>query len=162
MEEAFPPEQRRDRLEYERLFATSSFRLLTAEEECVPVGSLLVWELPSFIFLETFAVKSSYRGHGIGTQLLEFASGQWSKPQLLEAEPPETAAAARRIAYYERFGYLLNDWNYWMPPMRRGEAPERLKLLSKPAILSREQAERAIAAVYCVVYAGKPHPPIRV
>lgn len=84
-------------------------QLLTASREAQVLAILLVWNLPDVVFLENFAVRSDCRGQGIGADLLRQVAEIWEKPQVLEVEIPQTERQRRRIAFYQRCGFFLNQ-----------------------------------------------------
>ena len=58
----------------------------------------------------------------------------------------------RRIGFYERHGFVWNDYPYMQPPMRKGQEPLSLRLMTKPAGISLETYERYRSAIHCNVY----------
>ena len=110
LEEAFPAEERRDMEEVRQLLGKTSLELLTLEEEDRVQGLLMLWNLEGLMFLENFAVDAGLRGRGIGARMLEYVWEHWKKPMLLEVEPPEGDMQRRRIGFYERNGFCLNDF----------------------------------------------------
>ena len=68
---------------------------------------------------------------------------------------PETVLAARRIAFYERNGFFLNDFPYLQPPLSNGRDPVPLRVMTSGRAVSREEFERIKALLYTRVY-GQP------
>lgn len=160
LEQSFPLEERRCRAEMQALLESAELELLTAQEDGLLHGFLMLWNLADFVFIENFAVAETMRGRGLGAQMLTYITEHWDKPQILEVEPPEAEICRRRIAFYQRNGFLLNHDPYWMPCLHGDGPAVPLLLMSKPKALTGEQVERVKAALYRVVYAGKPVPEV--
>lgn len=158
LERSFPMEERRSRQEVQGLLNGAEMKLLTAQETGELQGFLMLWELAQFVFIENFAVAQSMRGRGLGAHMLAYITEHWDKPQILEVELPETEICRRRIAFYERNGFFLNQYPYRMPCLHGNGPAVPLLLMSKPEALTGEQAEHVKADLYRVVYAGKPVP----
>lgn len=158
LEQSFPLEERRCRAEMQALLETSELELLTAQEDDRLQGFLMLWNLPEFIFIENFAVAEAMRGRGLGAQMLAYVTEHWDKPQILEVEPPDTEICRRRIGFYQRNGFFLNQYPYRMPCLHGNGPAVPLLLMSKPEALTRQQAEQVKTDLYRVVYAGKPVP----
>ena len=78
---------------------------------------LAVWEFDTFLFVEHFAVRKSCRNGGLGAVLLTQLTTQSRKPVILEVELPTGELEARRIAFYERNGFVMNPFEYMQPAM---------------------------------------------
>lgn len=158
LEQSFPLEERRCRAEMQALLDSAELELVTAQEDDRLQGFLMLWNLEEFIFIENFAVAESTRGRGLGSQMLSYVTEHWDKPQILEVEPPDTEICRRRIAFYQRNKFFLNQFPYRMPCLHGNGPAVPLLLMSKPEALTGEQAEQVKADLYRVVYAGKPVP----
>ena len=78
---------------------------------------------------------------------------EWNgKNVVLEVELPEDALTRRRIGFYERHGFVWNDYPYMQPPMRKGQEPLPLRLMTKPTALDVETYERYRSAIHQNVY----------
>lgn len=156
LEISFPPEERRSIEEIAQNVNGPYLELLTAEENGNVYGMLTVWNLEGFTFLEHFAVSPAYRGKGIGTGILDFVEEYWAKPTVLEVEYPTGRMEKRRIGFYERNGFVLNDYPYLMPDLSGGNEPVPLLLMSRPKAL--ENPEKYAGLIYDIPYAGKVRP----
>lgn len=158
LQSAFPPEERRALPEFHRLLGSSPLELLTAEDAGQVQGFMMVWNLPDMVFLENFAVDPLRRGRGLGASMLEEVGQRWKKPMLLEVEPPEGEIQRRRIGFYQRNGFVLNDFPYQMPCLH-GDGPALpLLLMSRPKGLTSQEARAAAERLYDTVYCGKRRP----
>lgn len=157
MREAFPAEERRMDEEYRRLFKHQNVQILCAREEERLNGFLLFWVLEHFVFVENFAVLPAARGLGLGSAMLQQLKSHYDLPLILEVEPPEDELTRRRVAFYQRNGYHLNGYEYYLPCLHESIPRSiQLKIMSAPEPLSDECCKKVIEALYSTVYQGKP------
>lgn len=127
---AFPPAERRDE-KHQRILTDTEDRLhfcaISLEDETV--GFLTYWNLGSFLYIEHFAIDPAMRGLHIGSEVLHHLHENISLPLILEVERPDTDIARRRIAFYERCGYILWKSHYLQPPYQKGQNPLPLYLM---------------------------------
>ena len=72
-------------------------------------------------------------------------------------EPPEDELTRRRVAFYERNGYHLNDREYYLPCLSDEiQRSVQLNIMSAPEPLSEQACREAIEVLYHTVYEGKP------
>lgn len=159
LQEAFPESERRDLAEIRNCLESAPLQLLTASRESQVLAVLLVWNLPDVTFLENFAVRADCRGQGIGAELLHQVSEIWKKPQVLEVEIPQTELQRRRIAFYQRCGFFLNETYPYRMPNLHGDGPAMpLHLMSKPHPLTDDQAAGMERILWEQAYFGKKLP----
>ncbi len=82
------------------------------------------------------------------TALLEISK----QPMILEVEPPFTQEAQRRINFYERLGFHLNDFEYWQPPYEEEKPWVRLQLMSSLRPLTSSEFKSVRNQLYASVY----------
>lgn len=58
---------------------------------------------------------------------------------MLEIDPPETEIAVRRLRFYERLGFVRNDYHYVHPSFQRPYEPHQLVLMSYPKAMTDEE-----------------------
>ena len=58
---------------------------------------------------------------------------------VLEIDPPETEIAVRRLRFYERLGFVRNDYHYVHPSFQRPYEPHQLVLMSYPKAMTDEE-----------------------
>ena len=109
--------------------------------------------------LDYYAVLPQTRGGGVGAAGLQLLRQYYAAQKdsiLIEseypAEAPDPAAARRRIGFYQRHGFFLNDYEYYQPPMRAGQEKLPLFIMSTGAPLNRAQFERTRDELYARVY----------
>ncbi len=117
-------------------------------------GFLNYWDLGDFIYIEHFAVAPELRGQGKGTALMgELRCVVGERTLVLEAEPPsDSDIAARRIAFYERLGFELNEYDYIQPAMMEGESPIPLVIMSSPEKLTESEYIKIRDRLYTDIY----------
>lgn len=83
----------------------------------------------------------------------------------LEVEVLGTDLARRRIGFYERAGFCLNDFDYIQPDLQQGQSSLLLKNMTYPKKSSKEDFERMKQQILrqCMRYKLKDphraHPP---
>ena len=152
MTEAFPPSEIRNEEGQRNLLGRSAYQLYTVKQDNEIYGLLGVWEFDTFIFIEHFAVDASLRGNGIGGMLLNDFLNHMEKTVFLEVEEPGTDLARRRIGFYERAGFCLNDFDYIQPDLQQGQSSLPLKNMTYPMKLSKEDFERMKQQIFETVY----------
>ncbi len=150
MEKSFPPDERRTYDEQKALLSKPQYRIYVAKEGPIVTGFLAVWML-STPFIEHFAVSEEHRNAGLGGALLDEALAMLGSA-CLEAEPPTETVAQRRIAFYERHGFALNDHPYTQPPITAGRNAVPLMIMTYPSLMSAESFAPLKAEIMKTVY----------
>lgn len=138
MEDAFPLSERRTFEKQLLLFDNSFYKPYVYYKNNIIEAFILCWEICKVIFIEHFAVDKKLRGTGIGTKLLKDFLNSSHRPVCLEVELPENEITKRRISFYERLGFKLNDFEYFQPSLQPGQKKIQLKIMSYPEKLSEE------------------------
>ena len=131
-ETSFPPEERRPWGAFAGLPPEFGFYAILGGSG--PLGMLTLWQLDGFAYIEHFAVFPRLRGAGIGSMVLSAAAGiAGERPLVLEAEPEESGATARRrIGFYRRNGFTAHGgFSYVQPPYAEGLPSVPLTLLTR-------------------------------
>ena len=150
--EAFVREERRDYQDALATLASKDFLIYKIYVGERHVGYVTVWFVADFVFIEHFFILDVYRGCGYGGRVLQLLEKRFGAI-VLEAEPPEQSEiAARRVAFYERWGFSVNSRAYAQPSYH-GEEPVPLVLMSYHAAL--EDFEGAVDEIYKKVYGIK-------
>lgn len=130
------------------------FRCLSYEPDGVPAGFMnyYLFEGEGIAFLEHFAVSQELRGNGVGSRLMRYFQDITApKNIVLEVEPPEGDIQRRRIAFYQRMGFTLNDGEYFQPAFDSKSEVLPLKLMStKP--LDGQEFQRVTRLIHKRVY----------
>ena len=131
MTSAFPYEERRDSYDEKECLKDSRFRLFSLYDNDIAVGFTALWVLDGFVFLEHIAIDEDKRSSGYGSKAIELIKSEFNLPIILEAEAPVTEQQIKRIAFYKRLGFTVNDYDYTQPSYHGGEGVP-LMLLSFP------------------------------
>ena len=118
-------------------------------------GLITVWEYEHLGFVEHLAVNPKYRNDGLGSQILKEAAEILGKMMCLEVELPETEIAQRRIGFYKRNGYYLNEYPYVQPALAEGQDPVPLLIMTTGKSLTSEEFEDVKGLLYTKVYKVK-------
>lgn len=152
MQNSFPRDEYRQRSEQEKLFSDSrytAYGLDLGNELC---AFITVYELDGLAFVEHFAVNEKFRGHGTGSLVLAELKKLIPHRICLEVEPPETPTAKRRIAFYERNGFFLNEYDYCQPPFSADRSPVELRIMTTLGKLTRQEFEQIKHTLYTHIY----------
>lgn len=118
MEYSFPVTERGSEAMHYSEFDRPEFRCLCYEPDGIPEAFLNYFDFAedNIIFVEHFAVAKELRGQGIGSVLMSYLK-EITFPSLivLEVEPPDGETERRRISFYQRLGFYLNDGSYFQP-----------------------------------------------
>lgn len=153
MEESFPLDEFRPYHEQKALFDDerySAYGLVTEAGELQ--GFLTLWQFETFAYVEHFAVAPGFRNGGLGAAILREVTERMSKPICLEVEPPEGELSIRRIGFYRRNGFYLNDYPYIQPPISHGRKAIPLRIMTYAAAVAPETYRNIRDTLYCEVY----------
>ena len=147
MQASFSDDEYRPYDEQLALFEEPEYRIYY-----MPAGFLAVWEFESFIYIEHFAVDPALRNSGTGSAMLQELVKQYQKPICLEVELPENELTRRRIGFYERNGFVFNEYPYIQPPISKGKSPVPLRIMTYGEAITRETFEAMKNVLYRSVY----------
>ncbi|MEC0128379.1 GNAT family N-acetyltransferase [Paenibacillus pabuli] len=153
MKQSFPESEYREYSKQKELLANSHYRLFTeVNEQNEVIGFLAAWEFEEFRYVENVAVSPAIRGGGIGKKMMNHFMQQSDKPIILEVELPENELKRRRIGFYERLGFHLEDYAYVQPALRVGQDALPLRIMSYPARMTSIEFEAMKKILYKEVY----------
>ena len=147
MQASFSDDEYRPYDEQLALFEEPEYRIYY-----MPAGFLAVWEFESFIYIEHFAVDPALRNSGTGSAMLQELEKQYQKPICLEVELPEDELTRRRIGFYERNGFVFNEYPYIQPPISKGKSPVPLRIMTYKSEITREEFQKMKEILYRRVY----------
>ncbi len=152
MSESFPKAERRLSSDMKSRLLRDDFSVYTVSEKGEMLAFITVYKLSEFDFIEHFAVKEKYRGTGLGARILRELKETHTKRLCLEAEPPLTDMARRRIAFYQRNGFTLNEYPYIQPSIAKGEPEIPLMIMTGEGAISESEFSRLRDELYKKVY----------
>ena len=151
-ETSFPDDERREWTQLLEILDNKQFILNEIYDQQKYLGFISIWNLTEFNFIEHFAIRNTEQGKGYGTQTMEHVLSTNSKPIVLEIEEPLTETARKRMEFYERLNFTVNDFSYFQPPYSIGKSSVKLLLMSYPAKIKPEDFERIKDQIYHWVY----------
>lgn len=128
--ESFPLEERRTLMEQEQLLNKKNYKMLCYIKNDILLSIVFYWKISSYTFLEHFAINSSLRGQSYGSKILEkFIEN--NENIVLEIEPITDKISEKRLKFYEKFNFVVNNYEHYQIPFRKGEKELRLLLMSQ-------------------------------
>ena len=101
---------------------------------------------------QVYAIDASARNGGIGGESMKQFMALCDAPVVLEVEMPTEEMSKRRIGFYERLGYVLDDHVYFQPPYRQGEPLLEMRLMTYGAIDLKQSFEEVKNCIHRYVY----------
>lgn len=154
LEEAFPVTELRVKQAQQDLLQKELYRLYQiVDDKQELAGVIAAWELADdFVYIEHFAICPEKRNGGFGGRVLEEFVKWYGKNVVLEVELPEDDLTQRRIGFYERHGFVMNEYPYLQPPMRKGQDFLPLRLMTKPYRIDDEMYTKYRQLIHENVY----------
>lgn len=152
MEESFPINEIRTYEDQKALFKCENYSIYVYVKEDEVIGFFGVWNFSDFDFIEHFAVKEKHRNGGIGTKLLRELLNILNKRVVLEVELPTTEIAKSRIKFYQRSGFVLNEYDYFQPPISKKRDKISLMLMTYPNKIGLDEYKGIRSILYQEVY----------
>lgn len=150
---AFPREERRNIDYHIETMCKKQFHCDVVLDADEPIGILFWWDLSDFIFVEHFATTPDVRGKGYGEKILKELISTVSKPILLEVEHPEDELSRRRIGFYERIGFVLNDHKYCHPSYQQTPGQYvSLMVMTYPRLITESELNDFIAHEFPIIH----------
>ncbi len=138
MTAAFPYEERRDCYDEKECLKNKLFTLFEIYDGETDVGFSALWVYENFVFIEHIAIDEDKRSGGYGSKAIELIKETYNKPIILEAEAPVTEQQIKRIKFYDRLGFKMNNFDYTQPSYHGGEGVP-LMILSYPEKISDKE-----------------------
>lgn len=103
------------------------------------IGILYYWTAPEYVYIEHLAISPDLRGANMGSRVLEafcrkrrtHRAGNRSAGDGNRRSPPS--------GFYERLGFVRNDYHYVHPSFQRPYEPHQLVLMSYPKAMTDEE-----------------------
>lgn len=140
--ESFPEWERRRISSHSRATEDVGFHTYIALENGNLLGLLFYWEYDKTIYLEHIAVNPAMRGKSIGSNIIrELIDKYPGYSLLLEVDPPIDEISQRRVKFYERLGFVMNDYPYMHPSYSTNGKAHELRIMSFPTAISNDKFE---------------------
>ena len=155
-QEAFPEDEKRTIKGQLIAFEQPNYSFCCVVNECEVLGIVAYWQILEYMFVEHFAVKNELRGQGIGAKILRNLFDKYPKFKfILEADLPIDDTSKKRIKFYERVGFNVNEYEYVQPPYGATKKPVPMKILTYPEKINDKSFEEIKQGIYEVVYLCK-------
>lgn len=132
LKKTFPYEERRDFWEFITIFfLRKKFHSNLIYLNHQKIGLLHYWNLPSFMYIEHFAIHPKWRNKKFGEKTLLHVINQQKKDIILEVEIPKKkdTNTIRRISFYKRLGFVLLNNEYYQPSYHKSDHSVPLRLM---------------------------------
>lgn len=116
------------------------------------VGFITAWIFDDFMYVEHFAIDESARNGGIGANAMKQFLSFCDRPVVLEVEMPVDGMSCRRVGFYERLGYVLDNHIYYQPPYRKDETWLEMRLMTHGEIDLDQSFEKVKHHIHKNVY----------
>ncbi len=126
------------------------YALYTEDDEVK--AFLSVWDFKDFAYFEHFAVNAKHRNGGLGGKFLNQLIEEIDKDVCLEVEIPTSQDAHRRIGFYERNNFFLNEFPYVQPSLRGGSDAVPLYIMTTSSKIVSKTFKNIKKTLYKEVY----------
>lgn len=130
MNSSFPCDEYRSYDGQKQLLNNPKYTIYVVAEDDNINAFIAIHRLDNFAFIEHFAVNPIFRNQGIGSKMLCELKSMLGCQLCLEVELPETQLAVRRIEFYKRNGFFLNNYPYEQPAFSDDKSPVPLLLMT--------------------------------
>ena len=153
MENSFPDDEYRSYCGQKMLFSNPEYDIYVVDGDDSTLRAFVsVWDFDNFAYIEHLAVNPAFRNAGIGASILAAVKEKAGKRICLEVELPENDIARRRIGFYTRNGFSLNEYHYIQPPMSAGKNPVPLLIMTTGGAVDEKKFEYIKDKLYEKVY----------
>ncbi len=148
---AFPPDERRDSYELDKMLNNDSFSFLMISHYDKPAGLITFWLIEDYAFIEHLVVTEQFRNRKIGETAVHLLNEALQLPLLLETEHPTEEISKSRVGFYERQGFMIVDADYIQPAYHPEKKPVEMLLLSNQTI-EKEKLISLVKSIHKQVY----------
>lgn len=149
---SFPPEERRQLRTQKKIMDNLSYHFELIIDDGSFVGINLWWGFDSLRYIEHLATLPKLRGKGYGRRILDDFTSASAIPVLLEVEYPDHDISRRRIQFYRRAGFILNEYPYTHPPYKKGGNRVSLLLMTHPDAITGNELKYFLEQCHPVIH----------
>ncbi len=136
---SFPREERRVLTSQKRIINDPRYHFEIITDQGTVTGLLLWWQFHELRYIEHLAIKPALRGKGLGKSIVSDFIKENSDLIILEVEKPgDKQMNERRINFYRRLGFYLNDYHYKQPSYTKQGKAVPLMLMTWPEPIGTE------------------------
>jgi ribosomal protein S18 acetylase RimI-like enzyme len=151
-ENSFPVDERRTIKTQGKIMKMKNYNFEIILNYGVFIGFMFWWKFNNLRYIEHFATSHKYRCKGYGESILRGFVERDNKPILLEVELPEGEIEQRRINFYQRIGFKLNNHLYVQPSLSIQTSSVKLLLMSYPDYLSEKDVSLFVKECHPIIY----------
>jgi len=148
----FPKKEVKEYSYLKGMFENGIAHALVKKKDDTIIGALCYMEVEDYVFIDYFVIIDAYQGKQLGQQMLQYFKETMNKPIILEVELPTDDISKRRIAFYKRMGFVLNEHEYVVPPIRSLKYPIYFLLMTDKKPLTREKFDKIYPSILKIVY----------
>lgn len=152
LKDHFPTKEVKEYSYVKEMFESGNAHALVQKEDDTIIGALCYMEVEEYVFIDYFVIIDAFQGKQLGQQMLQYFKNTINKPIILEVELPTDDISKRRIAFYERMGFILNEHEYVVPPIRSLKCPIYFLLMTDTSPLTKEQFNKIYPKILKIVY----------
>lgn len=143
LELSFPQEEYRSYEDQNALLDHSYYHIFVERDDQGEILAFVaLWKFEEFNFLEHFATHPKARGKGIGSKIIKEITENCERVIFLEVEPPVSEVNRKRISFYERNGFYLNDFPYKQPALNKDTEEVPLMIMTTKGKIEEESFEK--------------------
>ena len=139
---AFPDYQRREHADKAATFRQPAYCLDAWSADGEFAAFMSWWNFPDMRYVEHLAVDQAKRSLGIGQKMLEAWLPMAETPAVLEIDPVVDELTSRRLAFYQRVGFVENNIKHTVPSLIERSVATPGELLTWPRPFSPEEYDR--------------------
>ena len=151
-EDSFPFIERRSLDDQSYILQNDSYHFDVLIDKEQFLGFILWWDFDTHRYIDHFATAVEERNKGIGKLILNKFIDSDDKSIMLEVELPTSNINERRIKFYERLGFNLNQHHYEIPPIKEDQSPLQLLLMSYPNIIAEKDVNLFVEKYHPVLF----------
>lgn len=92
------------------------------------IGLLFYWNIDKYIYIEHLAISPKLRGKSYGSKIIkEFCKKDATI--ILEIDTPCEDISIKRLRFYSKLGFVIQDFSHLPPSYRNGFRSQRLKIM---------------------------------
>ncbi len=126
--DSFPLKERRVLKEQKDILNDRNYNMTCYRKNDTLIAIAFYWEIDNYTFLEHFAINNNLRGESYGSKILKKFIDD-NESIILEIEPVIDEITQRRLNFYKRLNFVLNEYEHYQIPFRKAEVEVDLKLL---------------------------------
>lgn len=155
MRDSFPVDEYRGYEGQKALLKNSLYNIRVVNGDDGVIAFICFWKDNDIVFVEHFAVTKNMRSRGLGGRILEELRVMFGDVTIcLEVEPPQTEQAIKRINFYTRNGFFLNEYEYRQPALGEGRQSLRLMIMTSGRKVGEDEFADLKRTLYESFYKG--------